>query len=78
LVVNGCKALSFSAGASAADTPTQGATNEQERRMAKPLVEYRIPLTTAEHKAYSDNFKAIEGMEERKQAVLERCRKAKR
>ena len=37
--------------------------------------EVRIPLSTAQQKKFEDNWNSIEGMEERKQAVLERCRR---
>ena len=45
--------------------------------MSVPHVEYRILMTGEEKRQYSENFNAIEGMEERKQEVLARLRKVK-
>ena len=39
--------------------------------------EYRIPITGEAKRAYIENFKAIEGMEERKKQVLAEIRERK-
>ena len=36
--------------------------------------EVRIPLSTAQQKKFEERWNSIEGTEERKQVVLERCR----
>jgi len=43
----------------------------------KPQLEYRIYGTPEQQRVADENWNAIEGMEERKQAVLARCRAEK-
>jgi hypothetical protein len=87
-VVLGCNAPSFSAGASVADTQTQGALviaqpllKQGRFRMGKMghsgMEEPRIQVSREERIRMRKNFAQIEGMEARKQEVLARCRAEK-